>query len=137
MNTLAHTRETIVELFQLNKLSPERANDMLARIGKIVMQNVLMRVLPELSEEDLAEYEKLVDTQVTPEVLVTFFNQKVHNFNGIVTEEAESFFAESAELLKKTEKVDTQNKNTNKKAKGCLLLLLLIFIPIIFCIVIQ
>ena len=89
-------KQTIVDLFELDKMAPEKAAEMINRLGKLVFQAVLVRVLPLLSEKDFTEYEKMVDSQEGGETLFKFFSEKVPNFENIVAEESESLRAELA-----------------------------------------
>jgi hypothetical protein len=66
------------------------------RLGKLIFQAVLVRVLPILSEQDLAEYEKIVDSKEGGEVIFKFLGEKIPDFEKIIMEEAESLRAELA-----------------------------------------
>lgn len=89
-------KKTIIDLFEIDKMAPEEAALMIERLGKLVFQKVLIRVLPLLSKEDMTEYEKIIDSQEGPEVLFKFFGDKVPNFENIVKEEAENLRTELA-----------------------------------------
>ena len=93
-------RNSIIKLFNIGNLPPEKQEETITRIGNIIFQAVLVRVLPSLSEENLAGYEKLVDGNPEPDVLFNFFFEKVPDFLQIVTEESENFRKESEEVLK-------------------------------------
>jgi hypothetical protein len=94
-------RENIIELFNIKELPEEKQEETINRIGGIIFQSVLMRVLPMLSEEELADYEKLLDNNVAPDELMNFFGEKVPNFLDIIAEESENFKTEAAEVFKK------------------------------------
>ena len=49
---MATIKQTIVDLFELDKMAPEKAAEMIERLSKLVFQSVLVRSLPLLSEED-------------------------------------------------------------------------------------
>lgn len=83
-------KDTIVNMFELDKLSPEKAAEMTERLAKIIFQSVLVRVLPLLSEEDLGQYEKIVDSQEGGEAIFAFLGEKIPDFENIIAEEAES-----------------------------------------------
>ncbi|MFZ1019537.1 MAG: DUF5663 domain-containing protein [Minisyncoccia bacterium] len=89
-------KQTIADLFELDKMAPEKAAEMAERLGKLVFQAVLVRVLPILSEQDLVEYEKIVDSKEGGEVIFKFLGEKVPDFENIIMEEAESLRAELA-----------------------------------------
>ena len=92
-------RENIITLFGIDKLPEDKQEETINRIGKIIFQNVLVRVLPVLEEGDLKEYEKLVENNVAPDVLMDFFFEKVPTFLQIVSEESENFRKDAGEFL--------------------------------------
>lgn len=92
-------RDNIITLFEIDKLPEDKQEETISRIGKIIFQSVLVRVLPVLSEEELAQYEKLVEDNATPDVLLDFFFEKIPSFLQIIVEETENFRKESAEIL--------------------------------------
>lgn len=85
-----------MDLFELDKMPPEKAAEMVDRLGKLVFQAVLVRALPLLSEEDLTEYEKIVDSKQEGDVLFKFLSEKVPDFDNMVAEESENLRAEMA-----------------------------------------
>lgn len=89
-------KQTLVDLFELDKMAPEKAAEMVNRLGKLVFQAVLVRVLPLLSEEDMTEYERIVDSKESGEVLFKFLGEKVPDFENVIMEESESLRTELA-----------------------------------------
>jgi len=89
-------KQTIVDLFGLDKMAPEKAAEMTDRLGKLIFQAVLVRVLPLLSETDLTEYEKIVGSQEGGEAVFKFLGEKVPGFENIIMEESESLRQELA-----------------------------------------
>jgi hypothetical protein len=89
-------KENLFDLFQIDKMPPEKGVEMLERLSKLVFQAVLVRVLPMLSEKDLAQYEKLVTSKEEGDVLFRFLNEKVPGFDKIISEEAETLRMELA-----------------------------------------
>lgn len=89
-------KQTIVDLFEIDKMAPEKAAEMINRIGKLVFQAVLVRALPTLSEQDMAEYEKIVSSEEGGEMLLKFLSEKVPSFENIVKEEAKALQTELA-----------------------------------------
>lgn len=81
-------KKDLFDLFELDKMPIEKADETLGRLSKLVFQSVLMRSLPFLSAEDLAEYEKIVDSKEKDGAdLFKFLGEKVPEFNKIITEE--------------------------------------------------
>lgn len=102
MNTTQQeVREDIITLFNIKDLPEDKQEETINRIGSIIFQNVLMRTLPMLPEEDLAKYEELLEKNSSPEDLMDFFGEKVPNFLEIIKEESISFREKAAELFKK------------------------------------
>jgi hypothetical protein len=89
-------KQTITDLFELDKMAPEKAAETVDRLGKLIFQAVLVRVLPILSEQDMAEYEKIVDSKEGGEAIFKFLGEKIPDFEKIIMEEAESLRAELA-----------------------------------------
>lgn len=94
-------KEDLIDLFELEKLSPEKSAEMVDRLAKLVFQSVLVRVLPMLSEEDLTQYEKLVDSGQGGDVIFKFLNEKIENLGEIVKEESEDLRADLNEDFEK------------------------------------
>ncbi len=99
-------RENIITLFDIDKLPPEKQEETISKIGQIIFQAVLIRVLPLLEKEDQDTYNKLIDEKAMPDTVLDFFFDKVPGFLDIVTEESENFRRESAEVLKKVNSVE-------------------------------
>ncbi len=103
MNTTQkEVREDIITLFNIKDLEEEKQEETINRIGNIIFQNVLMRVLPILSEEDLDKYEKLLEENTSPENLMDFLGERVPTFLEIIKEESISFREQAGELFKKS-----------------------------------
>ncbi|MEI8270323.1 MAG: DUF5663 domain-containing protein [bacterium] len=98
MNTI---KENLFDLFQLDKMPPEKGLEMLEGLSKLVFQAVLVRVLPTLSEENLTEYEKIIGGENAGDLLFTFLNEKIPDFDKIVAEESEILRIELAKDIKK------------------------------------
>lgn len=98
-NGAQEIKKTITEIFEIEKLPEDKQEEMLGRIGGIIFQSVLVRVLPFFSAEELAEYKKMMDEKADIETVFDYFFEKVPNFLQIVVEESENFRRESAEVL--------------------------------------
>jgi hypothetical protein len=92
-------RENIITLFEIEKLPEDKQEETISRIGNIIFQAVLIKALPLLKEEDLKQYEKLVEDGVEAEALLDFLFEKIPSFLQIITEESENFKKEAATIL--------------------------------------
>jgi hypothetical protein len=93
-------QKTLIEMFSLEDLAPEKAEEMVNRLGKLVFQSVLVRVLPTLSEEQLSEYERIVDSNEDALRLFAFLQESVPDFDDIVLEEADVLRTELSDEFK-------------------------------------
>jgi len=89
----------IIKILGIDALPVEQQKEAMERLGAIVYQEVMLRVLDIMSEEDKDEFEKIIERNADPEVMFTFLSGKVPNLDAIVTEEAEKFRTESADIM--------------------------------------
>lgn len=92
--------KNIIVTLGINKLPVEKQKEAMERLGSIVYQEVMLRVLDILNEEDKDTFEKMVEKDPNPEILFEFLSIKITNFAEIVKEEAENLREESAEIMK-------------------------------------
>lgn len=91
--------KNIIEILGINKLPIEKQKEAMERLGGIVYQEVMLRVLDTMSNEDKDAFEKLVEKDPNPETLLEFLSSKVPDLEKIINEEAEDLREESAEIL--------------------------------------
>lgn len=84
-------KKDLFDLFQLDKMAPEKAEETLNRLAKLVFQSVLVRVLPTLTKEQMEEYDKIIESKEdNGDELFRFLRDNTENFDGIIKEEAEN-----------------------------------------------
>jgi hypothetical protein len=91
--------KNIVVILGINTLPVEKQKEAMERLGSIVYQEVMLRALDILTEEDKDEFEKLTEKDPDPETLFGFLSDKIPSFEEIVKGEAEKLRAESAEII--------------------------------------
>lgn len=91
--------KNIIEILGINSLPVEQQKEAMEKLGAIVYQEVMLRVLDIMSEEDKDLFEKLIEANPDPEAMFVFLAEKVPNIDQIVIEEAQSLKEESAEIL--------------------------------------
>lgn len=89
----------IVKTLGIDSLPIEKQKEAMERLGAIVYQEVMLRVLDILSEEDKDEFEKLIEKTPDPEIMFSFLASKIPNLEEIVNEESEKLRKESAEII--------------------------------------
>lgn len=84
----------------LDKLPPERQAVLFAKIGEVIFQGVLIRVLELMDEKQQASFQEVVDgAGEDVGKIVTYLEEKVPNFNHVVELEVEMFKKNSLDLI--------------------------------------
>ena len=91
--------KNIVITLGINNLPVEKQKEAMERLGVIVYQEVMLRVLDILTENDKNEFEKLIEEDPKPETLFDFLANKIPNLGEIVKEEAEKLREEVTEIM--------------------------------------
>ena len=82
-------RSTLVDGLDLDGLSEEQADEVIARVGEQIMQKVIIKILDQLSEED-----KVMFTQITEskngEDMQKFLAEKIPNLSELIEEETQT-----------------------------------------------
>lgn len=96
MNPIQKNIESVLEL---DNLPVEEQQEIMLRIGAIIYQNVLMRVMETMTDGDQNEFEKLLDNNAKPEEIFSFLKNKVQDFEKIINEEATKFKNKSNNIM--------------------------------------
>ena len=91
--------KNIVLTLGINSLPVEQQKEAMEKLGVIVYQEVMLRVLEILKDEEKDEFEKLAEKDPNPEKLFEFLSEKIPNFGEIVKEEAEKLREEAKEII--------------------------------------
>ncbi|MFA6251243.1 MAG: DUF5663 domain-containing protein [Candidatus Paceibacterota bacterium] len=91
--------KNIVLTLGINALPVEKQKEAMERLGAIVYQEVMLRVLDILTEEEKDEFEKQIEKDSNPEAMFEFLSGKIPNLEEIVKGEAEKLREESAEII--------------------------------------
>lgn len=92
-------RQTIINAYNLGSLTEEEQNDIIERIGSLIFQGILMRVMEGMSESLQSEFEEMLDKDASPEMIIGFLRENVSDFENIAKEEAEKFQTESMSVM--------------------------------------
>ncbi len=86
----------------LENLPEADQTEVLLGIGRIIQQNIILRVINELQEKDKDEFDKLLEEKPDDqEAILNFLKSKILGLDGIVEEEIKNFKEKSADLMKK------------------------------------
>jgi len=86
-------KDLIVEL-GLQALPDDKKEEMVLRIGELIQQNVVLRIISEMPEGDKDEFEKVLSEE-TGEKTMDFLQAKFPNLNQVVEEEIAKFKQEA------------------------------------------
>lgn len=92
-------QKNITNALEIDSLPPEEQQEIILRVGAIIYQNVLIRVMEILTDSEQDEFEKLLDTGAKPEEIFAFLKDKVKDFEKIIDEEAVKFRDKSSNMM--------------------------------------
>ncbi len=90
---------TIITTLGINALPVDQQKEAIERLGGLVYQEVMLRVVDQMEEADKDEFEKLLATNPDPETMFEFIAEKVPEVDTIVKEEAEKLRGEASEIM--------------------------------------
>ncbi len=88
----------LVELGMGNLPEEEKISTM-ERIGKILYQAVMLRVMDTMTDEQAETFGKAMGENPTPEFIINYLKGVLPNMNQIIEEEALKFKAESKAIM--------------------------------------
>lgn len=86
-------KDLIAEL-GLGSLPDDKKEELVLRIGELIQQNVVLRIISEMSESDKDEFEKVL-SQDNGEKTLEFLQGKFPNLNQVAEEEIAKFKQEA------------------------------------------
>ncbi len=96
---MATIKQNLMDLFEIEKMPEEKREATLNKLTTLILESTLMRALPLLSEENMTEYEDILESKQSPEVLFNFLSSKIPSFEDILKGEADMLHKElSGEL---------------------------------------
>jgi hypothetical protein len=94
--------QNIVKELGLDNLPEDKQVEILEKIGQIIFQSVLIRVLTVMNEEDKDEFDKLLSEKANDsDAVLQFLQAKVPELDEIVKDEVVKFKQETLEIMKK------------------------------------
>ncbi|MDI6603324.1 MAG: hypothetical protein QME57_04460 [Patescibacteria group bacterium] len=98
-------KQNIIKNLGIDTLPEKEQEEVLLRIGKIIFQSVLIRVMERLNSKEKDQFTRLLTEKPDDEkAILDFLKSKISNFNEIVNEEIISFKKESLDFMKQIKK---------------------------------
>lgn len=95
-------KDTLIKALGLEQASAEIQDQAIESMGALIYQSVITRAMEEMDENLLDEFEKITNSDPTPEILINFFLQNIPNFESMMKEEASRIMEDSANMMGKT-----------------------------------
>ncbi len=74
--------------------------ELLERAGVLIYQAVITRAMEEMTDEQVDEFEKFVDTgEPTPETMLMFFRSKIQSFDMMIDDEARKYIEFTQKMM--------------------------------------
>jgi len=92
-------QKNLEDLFGTKEMSQAQRDDFMERVGNIVMESSVLRLLASLTEEQIEDLETHLVDESSPEVLLGYLLSHYPDFSNIIEEEINAFRAEANEIL--------------------------------------
>jgi hypothetical protein len=99
MDTTALEQKDLGELLGIAELEPAAQEDMLARIGELVMESAMVRAVSEMTDEEASALSAAVVACTDPAELADVLKARVPNIDELIAEESVAFREECIDLL--------------------------------------
>lgn len=88
----------------LDALPQDQQERALQSISKVIFQSVIIKLLEKMSEEDVTEFEKMMEANMdNEEVVLSFLQSKFPDLDNIVSEEIAKFKQEGVDFMKQVQ----------------------------------
>ncbi len=91
-------RETIMKELGLEKLPQEKQEELLAKMGEVVLKKMFLETVDKLDEDGRKHFEKMLENKSTPEEIEEFLKVKIPDYEKMV----EKIVTDLKEELKET-----------------------------------
>ncbi|MEK9173848.1 MAG: hypothetical protein AAB845_01120 [Patescibacteria group bacterium] len=87
---LEQYRQEIIEIFGLEDVSPEKQDDLLAKIGEVFLKRLFLATIDKLGAQGAKDYQKLIESNADVDTVEAFLAEKIPNYpvfiRGVVTD---------------------------------------------------
>jgi len=97
--------QNIIKDLGLDTLSAKEQEEVLLKIGKIIFQSILIKVMEELDDNEIDNFTELLEKKPNDEkAILDYLQAKIPNFNEFVNNEVANFKKESVDFMKAIKK---------------------------------
>ena len=90
---------TIIQTLGISELPLETQQEAMRFFGSLIYQEIILRSVEDMSDDDKTEFTKLIETNPTQETLFDFLASKTPHIETIAKEEAQSIREEDEALM--------------------------------------
>ncbi|TSC53114.1 MAG: Uncharacterized protein LiPW39_437 [Parcubacteria group bacterium LiPW_39] len=91
-------QKNLITELGLEDLPEGKKEELILKIGALIQQNILLRILSELGEKDKDEFDKVL-AEENNEKTLAFLQSKISNFDELVKEEIAKFKEEAMKRM--------------------------------------
>ena len=91
--------EKLAEVLKIDALPPEEQQEFLSRVGNVILDSSVMRLLTSLEESEVESLEKYIDSGSQEDDVFEHLLKTYPNFEKIVEEEAAALQSNFAEVM--------------------------------------
>lgn len=91
-------QKNLITELGLEDLPDDKKEELILKIGALIQQNILLRILSELGEKDKDEFDKVL-AEENDEKTLAFLQSKISNFDELVKEEIAKFKEEAMKRM--------------------------------------
>lgn len=77
-------KEDIMQYLGLSKLSQDKQDEILSKIGEIILKKIFIETVEKLEESDREEFEKMLKEGSDVDSIEKFLNTKIENYDMII-----------------------------------------------------
>jgi len=94
-------QQSIIGELGLQSLPQEKQNELMARMGEVIVKRIYLETMESLNEIDREELVKMLDAKAEPEKIEEFLKEKIANYEELVKKIIEGFKSEMSEAAGK------------------------------------
>lgn len=91
-------QQTLMEELGLTDLPEDKQNKLLIKMTEVVLKRIFVETMEKLTEREQADYEKMIDENVSPEEVEKFLKEKISNYGEMVKKIIDDFKNEMKEV---------------------------------------
>lgn len=83
------TKEDIIKYLGLGQLAQEKQDEIMARIGGIILKKIFVETVEKLDESDRSEFERMLEEGADADSMEQFLSAKIENYDTLIVKIAD------------------------------------------------